>query len=183
MFEEHDRVVAAGTPLVEVGDPSSIEVVIPVLTRDALSVTPRLPVRLRLGEGRTVRGEVVRVEPAAYTKLSPLGVEEQRVNVRARFLEAVSGVGDGYEVHASIVTWQTDSALSVPVTGLVPHDTGWAVYVVSRGRARLNPVAVGRRGGMAAEVLTGVAAGDTVVSYPDERLSVGTRLRPAEPRR
>jgi HlyD family secretion protein len=120
---------------------------------------------------------VTRIEPAAFTKVSPLGVEEQRVNVVGRFDEPPLGVGDRFEVDVRVVTWQRDRALSLPVTSLVPVDTSWGVYVVSGGRVRLRPVRIGRRGSTAAEVLDGVVAGDSIVAYPDERLRVGARVR------
>jgi HlyD family secretion protein len=176
VFEEHDRVVPAGTRLIEVGDLSTVEVLVDVLSRDASSVAPGFPMVIRGGTGREYRASVARIEPAAFTKVSPLGVEEQRVNVVGRFEEAPVGLGDRFEVEVQIVLWQSDSALSLPVTALVPIDTTWAVYVVVGGRVTLRRVQIGRRGSIAVEVLSGVSAGDSTVAYPDERLQAGGRV-------
>ena len=181
MFQEHDRVVPAGTPLLAIGDVSSLEVVIEVLSRDAVSMHAGQPVLLRLPGGDSARVEVSRVEPAAFTKVSALGIEEQRVNVVARFPEPPRGLGDGYEVQASVVLWEGHDVLGVPAASLVPDGDGWGVYVVSRGRARLRPVTVGHRGTHEVEVLGGIAEGDTLVLHPDPRLADGARVSPRRP--
>lgn len=177
VFEEHDRVVPAGTPLMEVGDPSTVEVLVDVLSRDAGSIAPGIPMLVRIGAGTEYRAHVTRIEPAAFTKVSPLGVEEQRVNVVGRFDAAPVGLGDRFEVEVRIVLWQHDSVLTLPLTALVPVDTTWGVYLVAGARATLRPVQIGRRSSSAAEVVSGVAAGDTIVAYPDERLETGGRVR------
>jgi HlyD family secretion protein len=177
VFQEHDRVVPAGTLLIAVGDPRSLEIVSDVLSRDAVGISPGMPMRIRVSGGDTLPAEVSRVEPAAFTRLSPLGVEEQRVNVIARLLQDVVGLGDGFEVDVSIVLWEADSVLKVPATALVPVDSGWGVFVVDGGRARLRAVDVGRRGTREAQVTRGLTAGMRVILHPDERLSDGTRVR------
>jgi HlyD family secretion protein len=176
VYEEHERVVPAGAPLLEVGDPSQIEVVVDVLTRDAPDIRPGARIVVRAA-GRTLDACVDRVEPAAFTKVSPLGVEEQRVNVIGRFLLPVNGLGDGFEVDASIVLWESSSTLTVPLTALVPVDSTWSAFVLAGGRARLRPMSIGHRGSHDAEVLSGLREGDSVIVYPDERLQDGARVR------
>jgi HlyD family secretion protein len=119
---------------------------------------------------------VSRVEPAAFTKVSPLGVEEQRVNVIAVLDTVPVGLGDRFRVSTSIVLWSAESALTVPSTSLVPTDEGWGVYVVEGGRARLRMVSLGQTGVRAVEVASGINVGDVVISHPDERIREGTRV-------
>jgi HlyD family secretion protein len=177
MFEEHDRVVPAGTPLIEVGDPRGLEIVSDVLSRDATSIEPGMPMIVRVPGRATVRVRVDRVEPSAFTKISPLGVEEQRVNVIGIGVPETLGLGDHFEVDVSIVLWEADSVLNVPSTALIPVDSTWAVYVVAAGRAKLRPVAVARRGAREVQITSGLAAGERVIVHPDERLKDGIRVR------
>jgi HlyD family secretion protein len=176
LYEEHDRVVPAGTPLVEIGDPRSLEIVSDVLSRDATAIVPGMPVIVRVPGREPLRAQVARVEPSAFTKVSPLGVEEQRVNVIGAFLQETFGLGDRFEVDVSIVLWEADSVLKVPSTALVPLDSTWAVYVVEQGEARFRPVTVGRRGAREAQVESGLSAGDRVILHPDERVVDGVRV-------
>jgi HlyD family secretion protein len=176
MYEEHDRVVPAGTPLVEIGDPRSLEIVSDVLSRDATAIMPGMPMIVRVPGREPLRAQVARVEPSAFTKLSPLGVEEQRVNVIGAFLQETFGLGDRFEVDVSIVLWEADSVLKVPSTALVPLDSAWAVYVVDQGEARLRPVNVSRRGAREVQIDSGLADGDRVILHPDERLADGLRV-------
>jgi len=179
LFEEHDRVVPAGTPLVEIGDPRSLEIVSDVLSRDATAIVPGMPMIVRVPGREPVRARVGRVEPSAFTKVSPLGVEEQRVNVIGTALPETLGLGDRFEVDVSIVLWEADGVLRAPSTALVPADAGWAVYVVDAGRARLRPVTVARRGVRDVQVASGLVAGERVIVHPDERLKDGIRVRDA----
>lgn len=176
LYEEHDRVVPAGTPLVEIGDPRSLEIVSDVLSRDATAIVPGMPMIVRVPGREPLRAQVARVEPSAFTKVSPLGVEEQRVNVIGAFLQETFGLGDRFEVDVSIVLWEADSVLTVPSTALVPLDSAWAVYVVEQGEARLRSVTVARRGARAAQVESGLAEGDRVILHPDERVADGVRV-------
>lgn len=177
MLQEHERVVPAGTPLLEVGDPSDIELLIDVLSADATRIEAGAPVVVRVAQRPPLEATVERIEPAAFTKLSPLGVEEQRVNVIARFTAPVTGLGDRFRVRASIQVWRADSVLWVPPTSLVPTDAAWGVYVVTGGRARLRRIETGERSGQAVEVVEGLEPGDLVVRHPDERIRDGVRVR------
>jgi HlyD family secretion protein len=189
VFEESERVVAAGTPILEVGDPARLEVLIEVLSSDAVRVRPGMPVRLEGWGGEGALAAAVRtVEPAAFTKVSALGVEEQRVNVIADLVGAHGGLGDGYRVEASIVTWAGDAVLTVPASALFrdaasaaggsPSGSGpgWAVFTVAEGRARLRRLEVGHRTAAAAEITSGLAAGDRVVLHPPNELRDGVRV-------
>lgn len=179
LFESHDRVVAAGTPLIEVGDPSQLEIVVDVLSRDASRIAVGMPMEVRrAGQGAPMLAHVERVEPAAFTARSALGVDEQRVNVIGRFDAPVAGLGDAFEVDVSIVEWERTRVLRVPSATLVPLDSGWAVYAIRGGRAMRRPVGTGARGARDTEVTTGLAEGDSVVLRPDERVREGGRVRP-----
>jgi HlyD family secretion protein len=117
------------------------------------------------------------VSPAAYTKVSALGVEEQRVNVVGDLLDAPAGLGAGYRVEARIVTWEAAGVLKVPTSALFRSGSGWGVFVVEEGRARLREVALGHRGDAEAEVIGGLRGGETVVLYPSDRVGEGVRVR------
>lgn len=176
LYEDSARVVAAGTPLLEIGDPKDLEVVIDVLTTDALAVHSGMRMDLDLGSGREAEGRVRRVEPAAFREVSPLGVEEQRVNVVGEFSSLPAGVGDRFRVVANLVLWEGD-VLRAPAGALFHEPGGWAAFVVDQGRARRRSVEVGHRSPLAVEVLSGLAAGDRVVLYPSDTIGDGTRVK------
>jgi HlyD family secretion protein len=179
VFEQSERVVPAGTPILEIGDASRLEIVIEVLSTDAVRVRPGMTVNLAGwgGEG-TLPATVRTIEPAAFTKVSALGVEEQRVRVIADLAGPPGPLGDGYRVEARIVTWSADSVLKVPASACFRRAAGpdWAVFTVSDGRARLRPVAPGHRTAAEVEVLKGIAAGERVVLHPPNELSDGRRV-------
>lgn len=176
-FEECERVLAAGEPIVEVGDPSELELVVDVLSTDAVRIRPGDPILVHgWGGGDTLGARVRLVEPAAFTEVSPLGIEEQRVNVIGDFTEPPSALGDRYRVQASVVTWEGEDVLRVPTGALFRRDGGWAVFTVEEGRARLRPLEIGQRNAFHAEVLSGLEAGETVVLHPDDRLDEGRRV-------
>jgi HlyD family secretion protein len=128
--------------------------------------------------GRELRARVRRVEPAGFTKLSALGVEEQRVNVLLDLEEAASAspLGDGFAVEVSILAWAADAVLQVPTSALFRQNEGWAVFAVHDGRAHIRPVQVGHRGPLSAEVTGGLAEGDRVVAHPGTSLTEGVRV-------
>jgi HlyD family secretion protein len=181
VFEESSRVVAAGTPLLEVGDPTDLEVVIEVLSRDGAALAPGAAVELeQWGGAEPLRAVVRLVEPAAFTKVSALGVEEQRVNVIADFVTPPAqrkSLGDAFRVDARIVAWETSAALKVPAGALFRRGEEWAAFVLAEGRAQLRLVKVGQSSGVETQVLEGLAEGDEVILYPGDRVRDGLRVR------
>jgi HlyD family secretion protein len=179
VIAESEGVVAPGTPLVEVGDPARLEIVVDVLTADAVSIRPGAPVSVEAWGGPPLAGVVRLVEPSAVTRISALGVEEQRVNAvvdLAGSEEARAGLGDGWRVEARILTWQGEDVLQVPLGALFRAGDSWAVYVVDAGRARQRLVEIGRRSGTTAQVLEGLREGEPVILHPGERLRDGVRI-------
>jgi HlyD family secretion protein len=178
--EECDKVVAAGTPLLELGDAEDVEVVVDVLSSDAVHVQPGTLMLLDAGMGGEqgeLRARVRLVEPSGFTKVSPLGVEEQRVNVIGDLVDPPGRLGDRYRVEAKIVLWEAERVLQVPAGALFRHGGGWSVFVIEDGRARRREVGIGHRSPDAAEILAGLAAGETVVVHPGDRLEDGARVR------
>ncbi|MCA9289591.1 MAG: HlyD family efflux transporter periplasmic adaptor subunit [Phycisphaerales bacterium] len=185
VFQESAGVVAAGAPLVEIGDPTDLELVADVLSTDAVGIRPGAPVRLEHWGGEaTLHGRVRLVEPAAFTKVSALGVEEQRVNVVIDFVDppaARAGLGDAYRVEVRIVVWEADDVLTVPTAALFRHADSWAVYGIRDGRVVQRDVTIGRRNALQAQVLGGLAAGETVIVFPGDAVRPGVRVQPRTP--
>lgn len=177
---QSEGVVAAGTPLLEVGDPAALEIVVDVLTSDAVHVRPGASAQIDgWGGERPLPARVRLVEPSAFTRASALGVEEQRVNVILDLQEPPSvwgALGDGYRVEARIVVWEKDDVLQVPSSALFRHDGGWAVWVVAGGRAKLRTVAIGRQGGLVTEITRGLRKGETVIEHPSDAVSAGVEV-------
>jgi HlyD family secretion protein len=175
-------VVQAGTPLLEVGDPSALEIVVDVLTTDAVLIRPGTEVAITgWGGNGALGGRVRRVEPAAFMRPSALGVDEQRVNVvitmtapRDKWL----GLGDGYRVEVRFILWQTGDALKVPEGAVFRRGDGFAVFRVEDGVARLTPVTIGHRGDAEVEVVSGLSAGTAVAVHPGDRVRDGARVEP-----
>jgi HlyD family secretion protein len=182
--------VALGAPLMELGDPAGIEVVAELLTTDAPQVAPGAPVRIeRWGGPLPLQGRVRRIEPAGFTKVSALGVEEQRVNVLIDITSPRGqwqALGDGYRVGVRIVADARDGVLLVPVSAVFPRpaganragEAGMATFVVDGNRARLREVVVGGRNGEQAWIVAGLRAGERVILYPADAVGDGTRVLP-----
>jgi HlyD family secretion protein len=155
VFEESARVVSAGQPLMEVGDRQDLEAEIELLTSDAVAVRPGAEAFIEhWGGSKPLRAQVSLIEPGAYTKVSALGVEEQRVKVRVEFLElppAGMELGDRYRVEARIVVWQNDNTLQIPTAALFRRGNDWMTFVVQAGKARLQKVTIGQNNGTAAK--------------------------------
>ncbi|HEY0965845.1 MAG TPA: HlyD family efflux transporter periplasmic adaptor subunit [Opitutaceae bacterium] len=180
VMQESARNVPAGFPLLEVGDPADLEVRIEVLSRDGVGIAPGARVFLeQWGGEKPLEARVRLVEPAAFTKISALGVEEQRVYVIADFVdpfEARPTLGDGYRVEARIVQWSSENVLRVPAGALFQRDGAWQTFVVDGGRARLRTVKPGRSNGIETEIVEGLPEGTTVVVYPGDRVVDGSRV-------
>jgi HlyD family secretion protein len=176
-----EGVVAAGEALVEVGNPRSLEVETDVLSADAVRIKPGARVLFdRWGGGEPLEGRVRVIEPVGFTKISALGVEEQRVWVIADFVSPPAQwerLGDGYRVEARFIIWEGDRVLQVHTSALFRHGDGWALFVLDGGRARLRPVEVGHRSGLTAEILSGLKAGERVITHPSDAIGNGVRVR------
>jgi HlyD family secretion protein len=184
VHQKSAAVVAPSTPLVEVGDTAKLEVVVDLLTTDAVQVQPGTPVALRGWGGRaTIAARVRRIEPSAFTRPSALGVDEQRVNVVVAFTdpqERWTMLGDGYRVEARLVLWRADSVLKVPHGAVFRRGAGWAAYRIDGDRARLVPVEVGHWGETEVEVTSGLDAGAELAVYPGDRVKDGVRVEPRQ---
>ncbi len=179
-FLDSEGVVPAGAKLVELGDPSHVEIVADLLSSDAVRVRPGMRVGLtEWGGDRAMGGVVERVEPGAFTKVSALGVEEQRVNVIIDVDDdraAWSAMGDGFRVEVAITIWHADDVLTVPTGALFRAGADWAVFVVTDGRARRTVLTLGHRTPLAAEVAAGLDAGARVIVHPPDTLADGDRV-------
>lgn len=175
--EKSERVVTAGAPLLEIGDPAALEIVVDLLSTDAVKVHPGAAMLIEeWGGAAPLAARVRRVEPSGFTKLSALGVEEQRVNVIGDFTGDSGGLGDGYRVEARIVVAEADDALLVPSSALFRRQDAWHVFAVVGGRAALRRVEIGRATPQRTELLGGLAAGDAVVLHPGDQVADGVRI-------
>lgn len=180
-FEKSERTIMAGTPIAEVGDTSRTEVVIDVLSVDAVKVRSGMTVLFDgWGGGQALRGMVRRIEPAARTKVSSLGIEEQRVNVVADILNRPPTLGDGYRVEAAIVVEQLANALCIPLGALLRDGEQWNVLVNDGGILRRRAVTLGARNAIMTSVTSGLAEGDRVIEHPSESLREGDRVQASE---
>lgn len=172
--------IQAGQPILTLGDPAALEAVVDLLSADAARVRPGHPAIIEgWGGDRPLQARVHRVEPSAFTRLSALGVEEQRVNVVLDLDEPAASrpsLGDGFRIEAAIEVWRAADALTVPTSALFRSEGRWAVFRVEGGRARLRSVVVGQRTEAAAEITEGIAPNDTVIVYPGEKVRESVRI-------
>jgi HlyD family secretion protein len=187
VVQKSESPVALGAPLLEVADARSLEAVVDVLSQDAVAIRPGMAARVELGQGVAPQPALVRlVEPAAFTKVSALGVEEQRVNVVLDFagpLDKIWTLGDAFRVEAHIVTYRAEDAIKVPVGALFREGEGWAVFLVQDGTAAKRPVKVTRRNGVEAMVEDGLNPGARVIVYPSDALRDGSKIEMPSGRR
>lgn len=180
VVQESEGAVALGAPLLEIADPRSLEAVVDILSQESVAVRPGMPARLELGAGvAPLAAQVRRIEPAAFTKVSALGVEEQRVNVVLDFtepLDRLQTIGDGFRVEAHIVVWRAADAVKVPVGALFRDGPGWAVFVIEAGRAHKRPIVTSRRNPVEALVDEGLKPDEAVVIYPPDALKDGAKV-------
>jgi HlyD family secretion protein len=181
ILQQSEGVILAGTPVIELGDPAALEIVIDVLSQDATRIRPGATAEIvRWGGKRPLRAHVRVVEPSAFTKLSALGVEEQRVNVIIDLdepREVWSTLGDGYRVEARISIWEDDDVLRVPASAVFRHEEEWATFVVENGEAVIRKVQLGETNGLETEVVSGVEEGETVIAYPSDSVRDGVSVR------
>jgi HlyD family secretion protein len=182
---ESEAVVPAGDPLVEIADPMRLEIVTDLLSTDAVRVKPGARAIIdQWGGDKPLQARVRRIEPAGFTKVSALGVEEQRVNVILDFVELPGGhvsLGDGYRVEVRVVIWEAADVLKVPTSALFREMDQWAVYTIENRRARRVDIMLGHQTGQDAEVTGGLSEGSPVILHPGQTLTDGSRVseRPA----
>jgi hypothetical protein len=180
VHQQSEAPVAAGTPLIEVGNPHQLEIVSDFLSTEAVKIQPGFPVLITgWGGGPAMRGRVRLVEPAGFTKISALGVEEQRVNVVIDFDEAqsdASKLGDGFRVEVSIIVWERGNVLKVPTSALFRDGDAWAVFAVRGGRAARTAVRIGQRSALDAEILSGLEQGVEVLVHPGDTVADGVAV-------
>lgn len=187
VFEESARSLPTGSPLIEIGNTALLEVVADYLTQDAVKVRPGMVALVEgwggespTGEERVLRGRVRVVEPGGFTKISALGVEEQRVNVIVDPTgdpEVWAALGDGYRVELRILLWEQKDVVIVPMGALFRDGDDWTVFVVADGVARPRAIELGRRSALEAQVLAGLAVGQQVVLYPSDLLEDGAPVK------
>ena len=180
VFQESSAVVQAGTPLLEFGDPADLEAEIDVLSTDAVKIARGAEVIIdRWGGEKPLRGKVRVIEPSGFTKVSALGVEEQRVNIIVDFVdppEARTTLGDGYRIEARIIIKEEADVLRVPTSALFRNQSEWAVFVVEAGKAKLRPIKVGFQTATEAQVTDGLAQDEQVIAHPSDHVQDGTSV-------
>ena len=177
VFEKSERVVLAGTPLVAIGDPRGLEFVVDVLSSDAVKIEAGDEIIVEgWGGDEPLKGLVRYIEPAAFTKISALGIEEQRVRVIGMFATYPDKLGDGYRVTARIVTWRGDNVISVPAGALFRDGEEWALFVVSNGTAKTRRVKTGQRNAFEVEITSGLKDGERVILHPSSQIAEGVEV-------
>jgi HlyD family secretion protein len=181
VMQESEMVVAPGTPILEIGDPMDIEIEAEILSRDAVMISPGDAVEIdQWGGSAPLQARVRRVEPAAFTKISALGVEEQRVIVLSDLADvpaAAKALGDRYRVEVRVAIWHSDDTLVVPAGALFREGNAWKTFVLRDGKAVLTPVEAGHTDGRFTEILNGAAVGDELLVHPPDNVSDGTKVR------
>ena len=179
--QECEGVVAAGQSLLVVGDIRSLEIETDVLSEDAVKIKPGMRVEFHRWGGETpLQGRVRSVEPVGFTKVSALGVEEQRVLVISDIISDPAewqSLGDGYRVEAEIILWESDDVLQIPASALFRFDDGWALFVMENGKAMRRMVKVGKHNGLSAQILEGITAGQKVITHPDNTIDDGVSVK------
>lgn len=177
VLEENERVVAAGTPLLELSNTTKLEVVVDVLSTEAVKIRPGSEVLIEgWGGERPLRARVQLVEPSGFMKVSALGIEEQRVNVIAEFVDEPGALGDGYRVEARFIIWQGEGVLKIPASALFRQGDGWGVFVVEGGRAHRRAVEAGHRSGFEVEITNGLTEGENVILHPPNQVEEDSRV-------
>jgi HlyD family secretion protein len=184
VYEENARMLTAGTQIMEVGDPTDLEAEIELLSSDAVAVRPGAEVSIeQWGGDAPLRGKVTMVEPGGYTKVSALGVEEQRVKVRVEFVDPIPKdhpLGDRFRVEARIVTWHGDKVLQAPTGALFRRGGDWMTFVFDGGKARLRKVEILHNNGVAAEIRSGLEQGQRVILHPPDSITDGASVKAKE---
>lgn len=180
VLNKSEGVVTAGTPLVEIGDPKDLEIVVELLSFDAVKVEPGQTVIIKnWGGDEPLTGRVKHIEPIGFKKVSALGIEEQRVNVIIDLVSDLSKwarLGHGYQVDVDIVIWQQSELLTVPITSLFREQQEWAIFVANNNVAEKRMVQVGQKNAFRAQIISGLQEGDWFISYPNEQIEDGVKV-------
>jgi HlyD family secretion protein len=184
IYHESEQIVQSGAPLLEIGDPHDLEIVVDLLSTDMVKVKPGAEAHIEgWGGPGILNAHVRRIDPAGFTKVSALGIEEQRVNAILDLTdpkEKWAALGHDFRVFARITVWQSDDTLTVPLSALFRHGQDWAVFKVEDGQARLVKVEIGERNTERAQLLSGLAEGDRVIVHPSDRVSDGVSVEERE---
>ena len=184
VFQESAAVVQPGTPLLELGDTRDLEIEVDVLSTDAVKIATGARVSIEhWGGPQPLKGYVHLVEPAGFTRISALGVEEQRVNIIVRFdepLEERASLGDGFRIEARIVIWESDEVLKIPTSALFRDGEHWAVFTIQGELAQLQHVEIGHRNRLEVEITSGLGEGTRVIEHPADRIQTGTKVVPRQ---
>jgi HlyD family secretion protein len=177
LLQQSEHVIDAGTPILQVGQPSRLEIVSDVLSTEAVKVKPGNPVLLEnWGGDGALRARVRTVESSGFTKISALGVEEQRVNIVMDFVDPPGPLGDGYRVDVRIIVWEASDVLTIPASALFRRWEGWSVFVIANGSAHTRDVEVGHRNALQAEITRGLTEGTEVILHPGNQVADGVRV-------
>ena len=181
LVHESEGLVQAGQPLLEIGNPDTLEIAVEVLSTQAVQIAPGSKVLFdRWGSDTTLQGVVRMIEPTGFTKVSALGVEEQRVRVIADITSAREiwrRLGDGYRVEARFVIWEGKDILQIPASALFRQGKDWAAFVVENGRAKIRVLTIGQRAGLIVQALSGIKAGEKVITHPEDKIKDGARVK------
>ena len=181
LVHESEGLVQAGQPLLEIGNPGTLEIAVEVLSTQAVQIAPGSKVLFdRWGSDTTLQGVVRMIEPTGFTKVSALGVEEQRVRVIADITsqrEIWRRLGDGYRVEARFVIWEGKDILQIPASALFRQGKDWAAFVVENGRAKIRVLTIGQRAGLIVQALSGIKAGEQVITHPEDKIKDGARVK------
>jgi HlyD family secretion protein len=184
ILQKSSNFVSEGTPLIKVGNPKDLELVIDVLSRDALNIKPGNTILIEQGNNNihnsaqnSLKAKVKLIEPSAFTKISALGVEEQRVNVIGDFVNSASFFGDAYRVDVQIVVWEGKNVLKVPLSSIFRCDDNWCVFIVKDGKAHRKTVKLGNRSNYEVEIAKGLNKNEIVILYPSEQIEAGTSVK------
>ena len=182
IHQKSAQFVSSGAPLLEIGDAKKLELVIDVLSSDAMKIKPGNPILIEPSfSSNPIQAKVRLVEPSAFTKVSALGIEEQRVNIIGDFISSAESFGDAYRVDARIIIWKNNDVLKVPVSSLFRcHQANWCVFVVEHSKAYKRQVAIGQRNELEAEVKQGLKQGETVILHPTGQVKEGVRVQPRQ---
>ncbi|MBC7313565.1 MAG: HlyD family efflux transporter periplasmic adaptor subunit, partial [Rhizobium sp.] len=175
VFARSEQPVAVGTKIAEIGDPADLEVTVDLLSSDAVRVASGSKAEIfDWGGEKALSAKVRRIDPAGFTKVSALGIEEQRVNLVLDLEENDPRLGHGFRVYARLTLWQSDETLQLPISALFRDGRQWSVFVVRDGRAQQVAVEIGQMNDETAQLLGGLAEGERVILHPSDMISAGT---------